>query len=117
MWATTFPGLQLVSTNPGWVIESPTAPWSDLFNTWLLLRIKSTPPRVTRAPSVPEQQDLPLVSVELPPEVPSFTGAAWLWWVSFGNATVTMAVAVCVASDCNVAIMVAVWVGGNEAGA
>ncbi len=87
--ATTVPGLQLLSTNPGCVMASPTAPWSDLSSTWLLLRISVSGPRTHKLPRVPEQQVmvLPLTteSVALPPVVPSLTGGACARCSSLGK--------------------------------
>src|SRR5579862_9077232 len=37
--ATRLPGLQPLSTSPGWVMGSPTVAWSDRASTWLLLKI------------------------------------------------------------------------------
>src|SRR3989442_4113521 len=48
------------------------------------MRIKSVPPRVTNAPSVPEQQKPPDWSFALPPEVPSLMGALCAAWFTAG---------------------------------
>src|SRR5258708_19246599 len=83
--------------------------------------MKNAPARVSSAPNVPEQQVtvLPLVvlSVELPPVVPSLTGIAWALELSLGNITVTAAFAVWLPLDCTVAVTVTVLGFGKEAGA
>jgi hypothetical protein len=79
-FATVDPGLQLLSTRPGWPIASPAVPVSDLSSTWLLLNIKNVLPRCIKLPRVPEQQVVEVLvvtlSVELPPLVPSLMGTA-----------------------------------------
>src|SRR5260370_40372986 len=53
--------------------------------------MKKVPPRETKLPRVPEQQKLPLMSVELPPEVPNLMGITWEVWLSLGYTTVKLA--------------------------
>src|ERR1700730_739119 len=65
-----------------------------------------TPSHVTIAPSVPEQQNWPLVSFTFPPDVPSFTAPACTF--SFCGASVTIAVAVAEAFACATAVTVTV---------
>src|SRR5260370_16297239 len=76
-------------------MASAIVPWPDLSRTWLLLRMKNVPPRLTRLPKVPEQHVvvLPLVvlSVELPPLVPNLMGINWEVWLSLGYTTVKLA--------------------------
>src|SRR6266700_7140070 len=76
MRATSVPAEQLLSASPGCVTGSLTAPKLDLSSTWLLLRITALvrSARVHRLPNVPEQQKPALMSVELPPVVPSLMG-------------------------------------------
>jgi hypothetical protein len=62
-------------------------PFSDLSNTWLLLRITGLGMSVLvqRLPSVPMQQNFAPTSVAFPPEVPSLMGADWAEAVSLGK--------------------------------
>ena len=97
---------------------SPIVPWPDLSRTWLLLRMKNVPLRLTRLPRVPEQHVivLPLVvlSVELPPLVPNLMGINWEVWLSLGYTTVKLALPL--AADVEAFTMNALG-EGNEAGA
>src|SRR5579862_1413920 len=72
----------------------PTDPWPAFASTWLLLRMKKSPPRSTRHPNVPEQQmtfpPVEVRSVTLPPLVPNRMGNAWATAVSLGYSTVTV---------------------------
>src|SRR5580765_7869302 len=76
---------------------SPRVPKLDLSSTWLLLRIsgRAISARVHRLPMVPMQHEVELVSVLLPPEVPSFTGVDCDVALSLGYTTVALADAVC----------------------
>src|SRR5215470_16134232 len=62
-----------------------------------------------RAPSVPEQQKFPLMSI--------FTGVDSARWLSLGKTTLTAAPAVLLESDCKVAVTVNEFGDGNELGA
>src|SRR5713101_8652865 len=61
-------------------MSSPTVAVSESASTWLLLRMNWFVPSVTSAPSVPEQQNLLVLSWTLPPDVPRLIGSGCSTW-------------------------------------